>query len=284
MKALNKTIYILPVMAALLGVACESVSDEPQAGPMPLVVEGWIEEGAAPVVMVTRAVDLSDELASFDDVVERWARVSVSDGERRYYLSGRIDTNYTPPFIFTTSRLKGKVGHSYSLLVETETDSVEAESRLMPAPLVARLEAEPIEGSDSLYRVRAWFDGIEPDGMYRVFVRSQRQDSRFFGAFMGTFSGADYDPSEGRIVTRGVHSLYDAEGEFSHYFPYGDRVSVKICSMEAELYDFWRVYDSSVSLSQNLFFSFAENCPSNVRGGLGYWAAYGMDYRSINIR
>lgn len=63
----------------------------------------------------------------------------------------------------------------------------------------------------------------------------------------------------------------------------GSRISVRVCSIEPAIYDFWTAYDSNISLSQNLFFTFAGNCPGNVKGGLGYWGAYGTSKRSITI-
>jgi len=38
-----------------------------------------------------------------------------------------------------------------------------------------------------------------------------------------------------------------------------------------------------VLMSGNLFFTFADNCPTNIDGGLGYWAAYGSSLSIINI-
>lgn len=265
--------------------ACEEADIEPDAGPMPLVVEGWIEEGQSPMVILTRAVDLSQPSPSFDDFVEKWARVSVFDGDTRYVLTGRIDHRYTPPFVYTSARLKGKVGHTYRLLVETETDTLEAVATMLPAPDLLPLEAVHAEGQpDSLYAIRARIDGTVPDdGLYKFFSRAQPEERRFYGSFMGTFRGSDYNPETGMTITRGIHSLYSDE-DFSHFYTAGTRVSVKICSLEPALYDFWHTYDNSVSLSQNLFFTFAGNCPSNVDGALGYWAAYGSSTRTIVVK
>lgn len=278
--------HISLLAAALLAAtlfSCENSDIEPVAGPMPLVVEGWIEEGEAPVVIVTRAVDLTQPAASFDGFVEKWGRVSIFDGDKRYILTGRKNDDYMPSFIFTASRLKGKAGHTYRLLIETETDTAEAVATLLPSPSLKPLKVVPVEGPDTLFMVRAEVDGIDSDGYYKFFARSELTESRFYASFMGTFAGCDYDPEAGYYITRGVHSSFSDE-ELGHYYKAGDRVTVKLCSLEPRLYDFWRVYDSNVSLSQNLFFTFAENCPGNVTGALGYWAAYGTSSRSVRIK
>lgn len=281
MRPLNAIIpFIFP--ATLLLAACVGSDIEP-VGPLPLVVEGWIEEGQPPVVMLTHAVDLTGDVASFDDFVEKWARVSIFDGDTRYILTGRVNNAYTPSFIYTSSRLKGRIGHTYRLLVETETDTLEAFATMLPRPDLVRLEAVRVEDSDSMYSIRAYVDNLRPDGYYKLFSRDFSQDERYYATFTGNFAGYSYNPDEGITVTRGIHSTFEDKDAFSHYYKAGSRVSVKACSLEPEIYEFWRVYDSSVSLSGNLFFTFAENCPSNISGGLGYWVAYGTSQRTIVI-
>ena len=272
-------IGMMPVL-----VSCQKTIDDDYGAASRLVVEGWIEEGMAPVVMLTHAVDLTADTASFDGFVEKWARVSVYDGDTQYILTGAVNHNYMPEFIYTSSRLRGRAGHTYRLLVETDTDTLEAVATMPPAPYIGRLEAVKAEENDTLWYIRAYLDGVESGRCYKLFARDFDDDRRYYATFMGTFRGESYSADEGRTITRGIHATYDdTEEPFSHYFTPGSRVSVRACSMEPELYDFWSVYDSNISLSQNLFFTFAGNCPGNVRGGLGYWAAYGMSQRSITI-
>lgn len=274
--------YILAILiAALFLAACDN--DEPQlSGPMPLVVEGWIEEGAAPIVMVTRAVNLTTDTASFDGFVEKWARVSVFDDGVQYILTGKVNKDYMPPFVFTSTRLRGRQGHTYRLLVETDIDTVEATATLLPPPDLTSLKAVLENAEDSVYSIRAFLSDITPEGCYKFFARDIDNESRFFGSFLGTFRGYEYKSDEGWTVTAGVHTSYDSD-DYSHYYPSGSRITVKACSLAPELYDFWSVYDANISLSQNIFFTFAGNCPSNIQGGLGYWAAYGVSQRSIKI-
>lgn len=274
--------------AIWLTVACTSV-DEPSVGQTehpPLVVEGWIEEGEPPIVAVTRAVDLTSETASFDSLVQRWCRVSVFDGDTRYILTGRKDTTFMPPYVYTSTRLRGKVGHTYRLLVETDTDTVEGMATLSAAPRITALESVPVQGSDSLFVIRAYIDGLDQNAAYKFFTRDYDRGERYFGSFSGTFTGREYNAENGWTISRGIHDTYDEaySENFSHYFASGTRVQVKLCSLDSSMYEFWRVYDSSVSLSQNLFFTFAENCRGNLVGGLGYWAAYGVSRRNITVR
>lgn len=278
----KRSLRHLLIQAAIVGL-CSCSTDTPQnPGVPPLVVEGWIEEGMAPVVMVTRAVDLTADTASFDGFVQRWARVSIFDNGKQYMLSGHTDKNYMPPFIFTTSRLHGEVGHTYRLLVETDTDTVESTATLLPAPGLKKLVAIPENEDSTLFSIQAYVEGLDEGAGCKLFARVENEDTRFYPTFLGTFLNSQYDSEKGWNVTRGVHSSY-SDAEFSHFFSAGDRVAIRACSLQPSLYEFWNVYDANISLSQNLFFTFSGNCPSNIDGGLGYWAAYGMVQRAIRI-
>lgn len=280
---MKPNIFSIILLSSLLAVSCTGYDEPSVPEKMPLVVEGWIEEDESPVVIVTHAVDLTDNAASFDDFVEKWGRVSVFDGDTRYVLTGRLNRDYMPSFIFTSANLKGKVGHTYRLLIETETDTVEAVSTMLPAPELQPLAAVRAAVNDSAYFINAKINDIDPNGCYKFFIKSSLNDSRFYGAFLGTFKGHDYDPENGFNVTRGIHATYDDSADTDHFFYHGDRVTVKLCSLGADIYDFWRVYDNNVYMSENLFFTFEENCPGNIRGGIGYWAAYGCSKRSVSI-
>lgn len=274
-------LILASIFSVILLWNCDDTAPDTPAGPMPLVIEGWIEEGMPPIVMVTRAVDLTSDNASFDGCVERWARVSIWDGDRQYMLTGRINRDYMPPFVYTTSRLHGQVGHTYRLVVETETDTAEAFATMLPSPDITSLE--PLAATDSLYSIRACVDGIETDGYYKFFSRTPATERRSYGTFLGTFAGTAYRPADGWSITRGIHTAYDDSIPFSHYYAAGSTVRVSIAAIDSTLYSFWAAYDANISLSQNLLFTFAANLPGNIRGALGYWAAYAPSTRVIRL-
>lgn len=279
------------IAALLLGLgACEE-PQRPENYPMPLVVEGFIEEGGNPVVIVTHALNLTLDSIALEDCLEKWGRVSVFDGNRRYLLSGRVNNGYTPSFIFTNTRLRGVAGHTYRLLIETEYDTVEAEATIGPAPVIERLEAIKAATSDTLFSIRAYLADM-PAGVHcKFFTRNLKTEKRYYASFLGTFAAHEYDPAAGRDITRGITYKSHDNKEYSHYFRAGEMVDVKVCSMDEPVYNFWTVYERNVSLSDNIMFSFSENCPSNLRSlssrgvnPLGYWAAYGVNSRLIVVK
>ncbi len=281
-----KASLFLPLLMPLLMIACETV-DEPSvdSASIPFVVEGWIEEGQPPVVIVTHAVDLTVDEPSFENFVEKWCRVSIWDGERQYMLTSRINNDYTPSMIFTNSRLKGQVGHTYRLVVECEDRTLASTATMLPAPKFDGLIAERVAHSDSLYYLRGYVSPETADDCFKFFVKTLSEGGRYFPSFLGTISARDYDTTGGVVITRGKRAELDDDSaeEFTHYFKSGDLVLVRVCSLEPAIYDFWHAYDSNTYLSNNLFFTFGENLPSNIDGGLGYFAAYGSRERLISL-
>ena len=86
-------------------VACD-VDNIPKAK-SEMVVEGWIDEGGFPVVILTKSLTISDKYQEADSLSQyliRWAKVSVSDGEREVVLTGKFDSRYFPPYVNTQNR------------------------------------------------------------------------------------------------------------------------------------------------------------------------------------
>lgn len=274
-----KYTYILIFSILLCLVSCDNQADELFYEKMPVVVEGWIEEGQAPIVMVTHAVDLTTETPSFDDFVEKWGRVTIYEDEQPYILTGRINKGYTPSLIFTSSRLKGKVGHVYRLTIETETDFVEATVTMKAAPeIISVIPVEETEGYSLKVNLSAH------QGSVQFQTRSVPEDGRFYPAFCASLLATDI-PADGFTVTRGIHASYDEEqaANFSHFFYAGETVMVKVCRIPDELLPFWTAYDHAVSLGGNIFLSMPQNCRGNITGGLGYFTANGISTIAITL-
>ena len=127
----------LPViLLALLALASCRKDETP--GESRLVVEGWIENGGHPVVMLSESIGITTgqqmSVRDFMDHMARWAKVTVSDGENSVVLTGVPDPEYFPPYVFTTDRIVGEVGKSYSLKVEYK-DYVATATTVIPVPV-----------------------------------------------------------------------------------------------------------------------------------------------------
>ena len=153
----KRILYSLCLLS--LFTACQ---EEFQESGEEFVVEGWIESGGNPVVILTRTftVTAKEETEEEKSVVLSWSKVTVSDGEQSVILTGDIDNRYFPPYIYTTSRMKGVPGRTYSLTVETEGRTMTAQTTIpMPDSLEA-LTVTPCAEADSLFQITAYYTRI----------------------------------------------------------------------------------------------------------------------------
>ena len=78
-----------------------------------LVVEGWIASNEHPVVMLTTNVAVSTSHTDNEALLQhlmRYARVTISDGDKEVVLIGKHDKRYMPPYIYTTTDMVGMAG------------------------------------------------------------------------------------------------------------------------------------------------------------------------------
>lgn len=282
--------FILLLLVPLMS-ACDAGRDplSPSAAELPVVVEGWIEQDYPPLVMVTHAADLKDGIGPLEEYVEKWVRVSVAvDGGRPQMLTGKIDNRYNPPFVFSTSRIRGRVGSRYTLMVETERDTIVATAVIPPPLPIDSLTVTPTS-VDSLRSIILWAHVQQSDTVYyKIFASSRAMgETRLYSSFLGTFAPADYRANEGRTVNRGIHGTSIAGEPFSPLWNVGDVATVELATMTREGYDFWTAYEASVSLGGNLFFPVASGCPTNLhsRHGMakGFWLGYGASVRYVPV-
>ena len=251
-----------------------------------LVVEGWIEEGGFPIVIVTQTIPLNGEYkdkASLADHIIQWATVSVSDGQDTVVLTGKVDKGYFPPFIYTTSKMRGERGKTYHLKVEYADFCATAVTRIPPPPAVEQFVVEPVPDLDTLYRVRALLnDPPAEKNYYQLFCRTGGHSRQFLAAYLGSIDDAILDGPAWLNISRG-HQLGIIQ-QYTPYFFHGDTVSVKVAQITEEAYHFWDSYTKIVAEGNNLMWSSFKSLPSNITGGKGYWSGMGSvtDYFVIS--
>lgn len=246
-------------------------------GQSQMVVEGWIEDGEFPVVILTRTLPVSGNFVSMDnlsDYIVKWAKVTVSDGQDSVVLTGKYDDRYFPPYVYTTGRMRGRAGSTYLLTVE-EDDVVAMATTTIPKqePQVA-FKVEQRSSADSFYQITACLTD-QPDSRdyYQIFSRVGRRTLQYSAAYLGSLSDVTLAAYSEIPVYRGK-SLTDSL-DYTPYFEPGDSVSVKFAAIDEQSFFFWSDFTKNISLSSNLFLAPSTNISSNVSGALGCW--YGMN-------
>ena len=269
----------LPIFAAFLTLAaCEADIYAPHTPE--LVVEGWVEAGGFPVVMVTKSFPVTTDKQSKDSLAAhlvKWATVSVSDGDTTVYLTGKYDSGYFPPYIYTTTGLRAREGREYALRVEFGEYLATATTTVPAAPQAGAFRFEPTAADPE-----AWLATVELDdppgekNYYQLFSRVGGETRQVLPAYMGCFDDAALKRPAKLPIYR-AHRL-GANMEYTPYFLAGDTVAVKVAQVDSVAFAFWRTYGDLVSNSENQFLAPTQGLRGNVHGAQGY--SHGMNART----
>ncbi|MBQ7471884.1 MAG: DUF4249 domain-containing protein [Prevotella sp.] len=279
---MRKLIVLLLSMLLLL-MACRH-DEYPVASPE-LVVEGRIDNGRHPVVILTSTVPLTSDYQSVDSLenyVLKWARVTISDGEHEEVMTGKYSEDFFPPYIYTTSNMRGEVGRTYHLQVDYENFHAEAETTIPTPAVFDSLAWHQVSSSDTLFSISGWLhDNPATHDYYKLFTRLDREgDHRaFLSSYLGVFDDQILNSQKKVTINKGRTNMVK---DFTPYFAKGDTVIIKLTRVDSVAYDYWRSYEEMLSLSRNPLFPSKYNLRGNVRGALGGWFGYGAtQYRVV---
>ena len=269
--------------------------DEPPAS---LVVDASIENGVAPVVVLSRSLNyfskINPEILSASFV--RGAGVTISDGRRTVKLKeDSIRRNGGLPVYFYTIDLTnpanvliGSLNTQYTLDITTEGKNYRAQTTI-PA-ITRRVDSlwweelkgprEPEDSNSVLVMMR----GADKPGLgsyIRYFTRVNR------GVYLPGFNSVfDDQVIDGTTYTVTIDKGFDKNGDFEpgeRYFKKGDTVSLKLCEIDKISYDFFRTMEFSFQSVGNPFSSPVKVLGNISGGALGAFTGYAAQYRQIII-
>ena len=279
---MKRLIAIFIMTCAAFG--CEYKVQLPEAPPQ-IVVEGWIESGGNPIVMVTTTVPVTEsvtDISQMKEYVINWAKVSVSDGSREIVLIGQKNDDYFPPYIYTSTEMYGEAGKKYTLKVEYSGRTVTAETSIPePGELEYIKVVKAMDKEDSYYLTGGLNDNPHTKDYYKVFTKVRKKDSTYVSSFMGLTDDEILDDGINEIpINNGVGKIGE---KMNAYFTSEDRISIRFCSLDRQSWAYWSDYEEIQSLSNTIIFNITTDIRSNVRGGLGYWAGYGSSHYRVSI-
>lgn len=248
-----------------------------------MVLEGWIEDGKFPVVLLSTSVPVSTDskdMKSLQDHVVRWGKVTISDGEKEVVLTGGPDDRFIPPYSYTTAKMRGQAGKTYTVKAEYNGYSVTASTTIPECKELEYLRTEEV--LPGKFRILA---GLKDDpsrkNYYKFFVRREGKDSIYLSSFLGLVN--DEVLSDRTEVIAVYNGMSVRDDEFNQYFSEDDVVHIRFSSMDEASWKYWDGFEEIQSLSRNPFFPVSNTINSNVVGGLGYWAGYGSSYYKLPI-
>lgn len=190
---------------------------------------------------------------------------------------------------------RGTAGLTYALDVTVNEVSMQASTSIVPAVQVDSAWFQSPGTIDSLGFMYAQF--TDPDTLgnaYRWFAKrinvrpewdplaGQVKDADFVAPLGSVtddafFNGLSFEFSAFRGAAAGSTAWDDDFGTSSEagYFKVGDTVAVRMCSIDEHVFQAIRSYENLI-LSQGSPFAPPANMITNVEGGIGLWAGYGI--------
>lgn len=276
---------ILVFACLLMQIGCIDESERMEADTSSLIVEGWIEEGGFPVVILSRSLPVCTDYQNIDslsDYIVRWAKVTINDGNDSIVLTGKYDKGYFPPYIYTSSRMRGEAGKTYYLTAEYRNMRATAKTTIPAIPGNGSFRVERCTDSDTLFQIRALFiDNSTVKNYYQFFTRVGTSTKQYQASYLGSIDDDVLKGETDMTVYRG-HQLRDED--YTPYFLIDDTVSVKFSQVDEVSFRIWDSYTKMLSLSSNMFLSTSSDVESNIVGGYGYWCGYGSITDYIVIR
>ncbi|PWA08794.1 DUF4249 family protein [Flavobacterium laiguense] len=274
--------YFLLVLVLLWG--CNTVDyTEEVVVVSKIVVQGYIEEGDVSHVILSTSIPIGSTVDSLSILKHLilLAKVTVSDGTNSEELSLRFDKNWIPPLVYTGKDLVGKSGKTYSLKVEYEGRVIESSTTIPTSVPIRELNYVKDNPADTTGYVFVKFeDPVGEKNQYQILTKVDKKEAVFVPAFYGNLNDDDFSsPVVNFQINRGV--LMFSSTKFRPYFTDGDFIFVKLRTMDKASFDFWNDYQNEIVNGVNPIFPANTSLKSNIVGGIGIWAGYGVSVVSL---
>lgn len=277
-----------------------------------LVVEGNIEPGYPPIIMLTTSVGYFDptDINTLNNLFVHNAIVKVDNGSVEVQLDEicasslpdslipllteltgitEEDLQYIDYCVYTSfdPAIWGEVGKTYDLTIDKDEHHVESSATIHdPIPLDS-LWFEVWGSHDSLGYI--WTNLTDPGGVnnnYRWlakrinhYANGEQKDPAFVPPFNSTFDDQFFDGLSFEFAYDRGHALNSEKEDDNNieegFYKEGDTVVVKFCTIDRIPMQFYRAVETQEFSAGNPFAA-PITIPSNIEGGLGVWVAYGV--------
>lgn len=280
------SILYLFIFTAAVAVSCtpQAVPNEPE-----IVLEGWIDEGGHPMVMLHKSINFTEDFNTMEDLIEEkiiyLGKVTVSDGETSVVLTGRVDTAYLPPYSYSSVRIMGESGRAYRVEAEFEGKKVSAVTTIPPKALFDSISVESMPDKPGFFRLTGYLTDMKEQSDYFVVFYRYKGEKQYRNGLHGVASDIAADTSG--VLRIPIYknmagtSLVDKDSLSTRFFRLGDTLEIKLAAIDGVSYRFWESFASLTITSTIPFLPVSENIYTNVSGGRGYWCGYGSSTYTI---
>lgn len=259
-----------------------------------LVVDASIENGQAPVVILTKSIKYFSQItpeilaASFVHDAEVYVSNGTSTHKLREYMISQPGYNfyyYSNDTLNPSTSFVGELNKQYSLRIISDGNEYTSQTTI---PLITkRIDSiywKPVPGNSDTSKVILMIRATDPPGFgdyIRYFTKQNQQP--FYPAVNSVFDDQVIDGTTYEVeIERGVNRNLPLNEGFS-FFDKGDTVVFKLSNINKATFDFWRTMEYSYSSIGNPFSSPTKVLGNISNGALGYFGGYASQYRTIII-
>ncbi|MEX1188242.1 MAG: DUF4249 domain-containing protein [Bacteroidia bacterium] len=281
--------YLIPVLVILLVVACErEIEIDLPNNQNLIVVEGSIEAGQAPVILITRNRGFFEsfptDLQSFvEEFVIQDAEVIISDGIQTETLELTLDFVNYPFFYYTGNLITGQAGRTYSLEIRAEGQLLTSSTTIPGTVSIdsSWFELNPFDVNEDSLGV-SFVSIMDPDtfgNAYRMFAK-RNSETTFFPVPGSSFNddfvnGQRVTFFSGRSEQPFATTIGFDPDEF--FYKLEDTIFLKFATIGRKEYDFYSTLDAAINSNGNPFAS-PTLVQSNISGGLGVWVGMSVTF------
>lgn len=272
----------LTILIALLIFNACSKNEMPEYQQQ-IVVDGWIEQDQyAKVLLSKSAAYLSDvDSISIRQLAVTRAKVTVSDGLTSEILTLIPNTDYFPPYVYQTTQMKGKVGETYTLEIFVEGQYITAQTSIPEPVELDTAFFERLSPTDTIGFLKGRFtDNPNTKNYYRLHTKRLGTDKRFFPTYIPNY---DDDLFAGESFEFNIYkgNTNWLEREDNIYYNVGDKITIKVSTLNKNTYNYWLSVQSELQNVGNPLASSSAKIITNLSSGIGFWAGYGVSYKTV---
>lgn len=277
--------------------SCEKTIDlKPQSLEPELVVDGSIETGQPPIIILSRSLDYFSAInpAILLGSQVHNAKIIISDGTKTHQMkeyTQAIGGGYTISYYTTDSSnlataVVGQPGKKYTLTININAEQYTAVTQI-PAldKTLDTLWWKQAPGKTDSSKVILMTRVTDPKG-YGNYIRyfTRVNNGAFLPGANSVFDDQIVDGSTYEIqVDQGINRNDPPGIEAYGYFAKGDTVTVKFCNIDKSTFDFWRTLEYSYQSIGNPFSTPTTILGNVSRGALGAFSGYSVQYKSLII-
>ena len=278
-------LYIIILLTITMLSSCNDNDDDSATLSNDLVVEGWIANDDYPIVMLSSMVPVSkkdQKINSLYEYVQHWAKVTISDGTQEVVLMGKYDKSFMPPYIYTTTDMKGRVGGTYKLTVTIKGDTATAVTTIPQPVKFDSILSKPSPKQPFQREFQVAFNNDGAERNYALFYMVGRRTQQLTVSTYGVFDNTSIDTGTVRYPVYFSNNLIESR-DSALFKTRPQYVCFRLAVIDRTSYNFWSDFMNTYTMSDKFLMPYTNKIRSNIWGGYGYWCGMGVSDRWVEI-